>query len=210
MQLTKIIAVSGLALSVMACSATSKQAVSPAPAPDSAKPVAMEIQQYDLRGFSLSIPASEGWNVAKKEPLKIVLAKESKEKQEHYAIQALVVELPEFKNDEEFLAYINSRMNSMNEKKAPGQVEVTSQLVVGQGEMCVQSHSRVKPSNDATRQSVTGKGLLELVNYTCRYPDRKNVGVYLAYSKRSAQASGDENLTVRADEVFNNMSFRDL
>ena len=201
MQLRNIILMLSLTLSVIACT-TPRQQASVAPAADN--------QEYVLRGFSLSIPASEGWNVAKQGPLNIVLAKQDKEKDERYAIQALVVELPNFKSDDEFLEYIESRMNTKSDKSASKVIEVKSRLVAGQGEMCVQSHRKEENSTGAGKTENTKQSILELVNFTCRYPDKKNAGIYLAYSKRSTTASTDENLTAQANKLFSKMNFRDL
>jgi len=191
----------GLTLSVIACT-TPRQQASIAPASDS--------QEYVLRGFSLSIPASEGWTVVKQGQFDIVLSKQDNDKQERYAIQALVVELPEFKHDEEFLAYIESRMNANHDKSAPEMIEAKSRLVAGQGNMCVQSHSKQMNPSAAGKKENASKSVLELVNFTCRYPDKKNAGVYLAYSKRSSTVNADENLATQADKLFSKMSFRDL
>ncbi len=201
MQLRNIVLMLGLTLSVIACT-TPRQQASIAPASDS--------QEYVLRGFALSIPASEGWTVVKQGQFDIVLSKQDKEKRERYAIQALVVELPEFKHDEEFLEYIESRMNSNRDKSSPEVIEAKSRLVAGQGNMCVQSHSKQMNPSAAGKAENVRQSVLELVNFTCRYPDKKNAGVYLAYSKRSSSASADENLATQADKLFSKMSFRDL
>lgn len=208
MQLTKIIVLSGLALSVMACSTAPQQAQ--APQPVNVEPVAADNQEYVMRGFSLSVPASEGWNVAKQGPLNIVLAKQGKDAHERYAIQALVVELPEFKDDDEFKRYIETRMNMTRGKSAEKIVEIKSDLVAGQSAMCVQAHTKEMDVVNTAKAEPASQGMLELVNFTCRYPDRKNVGIYLAYSKRSVAASADENIMAQANELFKKMNFRDL
>jgi hypothetical protein len=208
MQLTKIIALSGLTLSVMACSTTRQQAE--APQSVTSAPVVADSQEYVMRGFSLSVPSSDGWNVAKQGPLNIVLARQGKDAHERYAIQALVVELPDFKDDDEFKRYIETRMNMMRDKSADKIVEVKSELIAGQSQMCVQAHTREMDVVDAAKADQISQGVLELVNFTCRYPDKKNVGIYLAFSKRSAAANSDENITAQANELFKNMNFRDL
>jgi hypothetical protein len=208
MQFTRIIVLSGLAMSIMACSTMAPQVQ--APQPVTAEQVAMDSQEYILRGFSLSVPTSEGWNVARQGPLNIVLAKQGKDEHERYAIQALVVELPEFKDDDEFKHYIETRMNMAHDKSLEKVVEIRSELVAGQSEMCVQAHTKEMAPAEMAKAEPAKQGMLELVNFTCRYPDKKNVGIYLAYSKRSATVNAEENLTAQANEVFKNMNFRDL
>lgn len=199
MQLRNIILMLTLTLSVIACS-TPRQQQSNLPASDN--------EEYVLRGFSLSIPASEGWNVVKKEPFKIVLSRQGKEQQELYAIQALVVELPEFSHDKEFVEYIESRMNTMRATSASEVIETKTSLVAGHGNMCVQSHSKEKKSAGKTENAK--QSILELINFTCRYPDKKNAGIYLAYSKRSSAVSTDDNLKSQANSLFDKMNFKDL
>lgn len=190
-----------LTLSVISC-ATTRQTESNASASDSEK--------FVMRGFSLSVPASEGWNVVKKSPLRIVLTKQGVKKDERYAIQALIVELPNFKSDKEFLQYIESRMNNNRGKSTSKVIEVKTSLIAGQEDMCVQSHSKEEVYAGLMKTSNAARDILEVVNFTCRYPDMKGAGIYFAYSKQSFSGSADEDLTTEASKVFSNLNFTDI
>lgn len=201
MRFRNILLISSLTLAVIGCSTPRQQAaIEPAP----------EDQEYVLRGFSLSIPVREGWNVVKQGPYKIVLSKQDSENHVHYAIQALVVELPEFNRDEEFLKYIESRMKKNRDKSASEVIKTETRFIAGQVDACVQSHSKEMKSPAAGKPADAKLSVLELVNFTCRYPDKKNAGIYLAFSKRSDASSADEDMEVQANKFFNRMNFRDL
>lgn len=179
------------ALFVIACSSSNKMET---------ESTAAESNDLLQKGFLLSVPAADGWSVVKKSDYKVFLAKKDPDNNEQYTLQALVVSLPSFETDEEFLEFIKRRMI----KASPAGVSQDTTLFTGHGDACVQNKSKEE-------RLVKGKTMiLEMVNFTCRHPDNKSAGVYLAYSKNYHEGSSDEDLSEKALELFNRLYFTEL
>ena len=182
------------ALLVLACSSSK--------GPDSGESdsAANDLMQ---KGFLLSLPENEDWTVVTKSEYKVFLSKRGSKAPENYTIQALVVSLPTFKDDNKFLDFIKKRMAKSRKK-----TKVTSHntsLYSGHSETCVQYTSKEK------RNSKKGKALtLELVSFICRHPDNANAGVYLALSKSYTPGQSSENMVDSATELFNRLYFTEL
>jgi hypothetical protein len=181
------------AVSLFACSST-PQLQSQA-APD------MEIVQ---KGFSLLLPNQDEWKIVKKNEYKVVLSKQGLTNKERYTIQALVVKLPKFMNDQEFMKFVSKRMKKSQQQTDGKVIEQHAQLIDGLNEKCVRYNSK---------EQYSGKSkpvILETVNFTCRHSDRDYAGVYLAYSKKYFQGYDDKNFAEKAESLFNNMELTAL
>lgn len=181
------------AISLIACSSTQKiQKQAPA---DQMAPASNIIQ----KGFSLSIPDQADWTMVKNESYKIIMTKPGAENNERYTIQAVMVKLPNFNNDEEFMSFITNRMEKSQKKSKVKVIEKNTQFVEGRDTKCVQYNSK---------EEYAGKSkpiMLEMVNFTCRHTDKHNAGVYLAYSKKYSEGNNDKNFAVAAADIFSHM-----
>ena len=164
----------------------------------------LDNNEFSAKGFSLTFPGQDEWTVVTKDPYKVVMTKPGNNDYERYTIQALVVNLPGFKNDQEFMNFIKSRMKKNHNRSGTKMINQNVRLVEGQEKMCVQYNSQEKK---------TGKSktvMLDMVSYTCHHPDREKAGVYMAYSKRYNSDSLIEDLTVKATELFSRLNFIEL
>ncbi len=153
-----------------------------------------------LKGFSLSLPDQEEWTIVKNTPYKVIMTKQGLAGDERYTIQALVVKLPNFKSDEDFMNFISKRMKKSQKKSKVKVLEQNVQLVDGQDSKCVQYNSK---------EQYQGKSkpiMLEIANFTCRHINKENAGVYLAYSKKYPQGNDDNNFGANAAELFSHMA----
>ena len=179
------------AVSLIACSSTPKPMAQAAP-----NSSAMGSIQ---KGFSLSFPTQNEWAVVKNDPYKMVMTKQGLAKDERYTIQALVVKLPKFKSDEDFMKFITNRMEQSQKQSGVKVIEQHAEFVEGQDNKCVQYNSK---------EEYPGKSksmVLEVVNFTCRHTDKENAGVYLAYSKKYPEGSDDKNFSLNAQGIFSYM-----
>lgn len=191
MRFKNILILLGSLVLVAACS-TAKKADTTA-----AEPETTDLLQ---KGFLLSLPVADGWNVVKKGDYKVFLAKKGANEDEKYTLQTVVVSLPSFENDDEFLEFIKRRMM----KAIPGDVYQETTLFKGHSEDCVQN------SNKQNKQ-VNGKEMvIEMIDFTCRHPDNKNAGIYMAYSKTYSPGHEDEDFSDKALELFNHLYFTEL
>jgi len=149
------------------------------------------------KGFSLSFPDQNEWTVINDNTYKIIMTKSGQAEKDRYMIQALVVKLPKFDNDEAFMNFITSRMEKSQSQSGTKVSEENVQFVEGKINKCVQYSSKEQGSKKAE--------MLEVVSFTCRHPDRENAGVYLAYSKKYSQGNGDKNIGAKAAGLFNHM-----
>lgn len=175
------------AVSLFACSSSPELKVQ-------AEPVASHSMQ---KGFSLSFPDQNEWTVINDNTYKIIMTKSGQAEKDRYMIQALVVKLPKFDNDEAFMNFITSKMEKSQSQSGTKVSEENVQFVEGKINKCVQYSSKEQRSKKSE--------MLEVVSFTCRHPDRENAGVYLAYSKKYSQGNGDKNLGAKAAGLFNQM-----
>ena len=194
MQFKNILLLISSAVLAIACSSTKAPEVED---PNSAR---MDLMH---KGFLLSLPEIEGWSVVKKSNYKVILSKRGDRGNDGYTIQVLVVSLPVFENDDEFLGFIENRMKNSNQNA--NVLESKAELYTAGNEMCVQYKSK------QARNSKSGTALtLETVSITCRHPDNPDAGVYMALSKNYIPDSSDEDMATKAVEIFNNLYFTEL
>lgn len=195
MQFKNIVLLLTSALFIFACSSTKPPVVE-----DAAASARMDLMQ---KGFLLSLPEVEGWKVVKKSNYKVLLSKHGARGRSGYTIQVLVVSLPVFEKDEEFLAFIEARMEKSQENA--NILEHDASLYAAGNEMCVQYTS--KEQRTAKDESEL---TLETVSITCHHPDNPEAGVYMALSKSYVPDSSDEDMVAKATELFNNLYFTEL
>lgn len=194
MQFKNILLLLSTALFVIACSSTKT------PDADDSASARTDLMQ---KGFLLSLPEEESWSVVKKGDYKVSLSKQAANGVDRYTIQTLVVNLPTFEDDNQFLAFIENRMaTSQSSSKV---TEQNASFFTGDNQVCVQYNSKEE------RESKNAEVLtLEVVSFTCRHPDNANAGVYIALSKSYAPGTSDEDLTAKAIEIFNRLYFTEL
>lgn len=148
------------------------------------------------RGFSLSFPSKDDWNVEDESEFKLVLSKQGESDDQAYKIQTLVVRLPSFANDEGFVNYIKKRVKKSQKRSRNKIIEGEAQIILADDKKCVQYNSKEKPANESPL-------LLELVSYTCIHTEKENTGVYFAYSKKHNEGNVEENILENAENIFN-------
>lgn len=185
------------AVSLIACSSTQEKQSAPL---IQAAPDPMLIQ----KGFSLSLPDQEEWTIVKNNPYKVIMTKQGSVNDERYTIQALVVKLPNFDSDEDFMRFVSSRMEKSQKKSQVEVLEQDVQLVDGQDGKCVQYNSKEQYSGKS--KSV----VLEIANFTCRHTNKENAGVYFAYSKKYAEGNADKNFRTNAAGLFSHMALAEF
>ncbi len=194
MQFKNILLLLSTAIFVIACSSAKKQDV------DDTASARTDLMQ---KGFLLSLPENEGWSVVKVGDYKVLLSKQAANGVDRYTIQTLVVTLPTFEDDNQFLEFIENRMTTSQQNSKV--FEQNAVFFTGDNQICVQYNSKEE------RKSKSAEVLtLEVVSFTCRHPDNANAGVYIALSKSYAPGTSEEDLTATATEIFNRLYFTEL
>lgn len=173
-------------VSLIACSSTSE---SPQ----------VKYTSVSQKGFSLSFPNQENWAVVKKTPYKIVMTKPGGAYDDRYTLQVLVVKLPEFRNNTDFMKFVTKQMKKNQKKSGVKVLEQHAQFIKRKNQKCVQYNTKKKYSGR------TKPVMLETVSFTCRHLERGDTGVYLAYSKKYSKGNDDKSLNINAADLFNHM-----
>lgn len=193
MQIKNLLVLLSSALLIFACSSSK-------PKEEAASTASLDLLQ---KGFLLSLPEEEAWQVVKKTDYKVLLTRTGETGS--YTIQTLVVTLPTFEEDadfQQFLQYIKGRMDESN--AGNNVMESDTSIFTGNNENCIQ-HSN--------KQGRTQKGkavTLETVSFTCRHPNNPSAGVYMALSKSYEPGASQENMLEKATELFNRLYFTEL
>ena len=198
MGIKKILSLSVLAFLTVSCASTSTDS-------DSVEDVYVpSFKNLSHKGFNLVVPDDSGWNVANETAYKVELTKRGEVSGEVYTIQALLVRLPSFDSDDDFKAYVEKSMDSIDKKTQSQLIEQGSSFIPYNDNQCVQFNRKTEKTAGAEPM------LLEMVNFTCRHPLREDAGVYLAYARRFQEGSVEEDLTPQALNLFYNLEFTDL
>ena len=196
MGIKKILSLSILAFLTVSCASTTE--------PESVEEVYVPtFKTLSHKGFTLVVPDDKGWNVANESDYKVELAKHDEASSDVYTIQALLVRLPSFESDEDFKAYVEKSMDSIDQKTESSLIEQGSNFIPYNDNQCVQI-------NRKTEKSAEEGVVLDMVNFTCRHPLREDAGVYLAYAKRTQQGAEAEDLVPQALNLFYNLEFTEL
>jgi hypothetical protein len=198
MGIKKFLSLSALAFLTISCASTP---------PESGSVEQVYIPSFKTmshKGFNLVVPDDASWKVAKENEFKVELAKRGEVNNEVYTIQALLVKLPSFETDDEFMSFIQSSVDASDQKSQAQVIEQGASFIPYNDNQCVQVNRKTE------NQSATSPMVLEIVNFTCRHPFKDDAGVYLAYAKRYQNDATDEDLVPQALNLFYNLEFTDL
>lgn len=198
MGISRLLSLSALALLAISCASTP-------PETETVEQVYVPtFKTLSHKGFNLVVPDDANWKVAKENEYKVELAKRGAIGNEVYTIQALVVKLPSFETDDEFMGFIQSSMESSGQASAATVINQGASFIPYNDNQCVQV------SRKTEQQSGASPTVLEMVNFTCRHPFKADAGVYLAYAKRYQTNGEVEDLLPQALNLFYNLEFTEL
>ncbi len=198
MGIKKLLSLTALAMVLISCASTS---------PESGSVEEVYVPSYRTlshMGFNLVVPDDASWHIAKEDDYKVELAKRAEAGNEVYTIQALLVKLPSFESDDEFMQFIQSNVQSSDQKSRVQVVEQGANFIPYNENQCVQINRKLEKESSASAQ------ILEIVNFTCRHPFKDDAGVYLAYAKRYQSNEQSEDLVPQALNLFYNLEFTEL
>jgi hypothetical protein len=162
-------------------------------------------------GFSFQPPREKGWIVIKKGNDWVALAKKGAAVDETYAIQAsLLMKLPEFKNDQEFLRFSRRAFNNDSDGGRFQILKSSDRLVKGKRGNCVKFYTQSRDKDPLTRSRRKGSMILEIMGFTCLHPQDRKKGVIISHSKRYFPGQKTERITERSWELFRSLAFEKL
>ncbi len=165
---------------------------------------AAEDNQVIKNGFTISVADKSQWAVIKDSPYKVVLRKSGDNEGERYTIQALVVKLPGFDNDNAFMEYVVDRTKaSLNDARVKV-LDQFAQFVGNETMPCVQFNNKEEVTTD------TGVVYFDTVSFTCRHPLKDNAGVYLAYTLKHNEEDAGKDINDQALSLFSSLELTEF
>ena len=192
----------GLLLTVFSISLLACVTVPPETQPFSSKP-----QHIQLDGFSIVIPTEPGWFTARRNSASIHLVQPGDESGEFHAIQAWQVDLPLFNSDEAFSSYVVQNIEKDRNGKRFTAIETEVSTVRTRHGVCVRVRSIQLDKLAAKQVNNLRPALLEIESLTCRSPEFRFQGAYLALSNRYHEGNRDTSLPGKANSFFSSLAF---
>jgi len=157
--------------------------------------------------FTILPPSEPGWVVANISQYNLSLAQKANAQDETYAIQVMLLKLPDFKNDEEFEKYITQAFESNTSEIRFINIDTTISLIKSNYGNCVKNLSIAEDTQAIKQTNNSNNLILEIINYTCKHPTITNGGANFSYSHRYYSGHKDPELENKADILFSNFKF---
>jgi hypothetical protein len=138
----------------------------------------------DLKGFVISRPAQEGWQVVSQSAEQWVMAKSGDFTGDSMAFQASVIVLPVFNNSQELVRYVESNLRREFDRARLRVLQLKVRGVDIQGQACAIAYLET-----AERATADGTGspvntMLDSLTLTCPHPKSPTRGISSVYSHR--------------------------
>ena len=157
--------------------------------------------------FTLLPPAENGWLMANMSQYNLSLAKRGKARDESYAIQVMLFQLPSFKDDNEFKDFVSIGVNKDTDKTRFKTISSNSEVVTVNKLNCIKNIASTEDTQ-ATKQSRNSDNMiLDVINYTCKHPTIMNAGANISYSHRHYVGNADSSLEILSRELITNFKF---
>jgi hypothetical protein len=119
----------------------------------------------------------------------------------------ILFELPDFNTKNEFMSFIKDGLGAGYSRKRFNIIKDNQHYFDGRGDYCAFQHRVVEDKEAVKRSNNKGTMILEMIDYICRLPRNKNVGIAFDYSHRYYPGHQDKSLTKSAREAFNLLKF---
>jgi hypothetical protein len=157
--------------------------------------------------FSMLPPQDSGWIIVFRNPSKIVFGKEGSHLDETYVVSVMVTELPKLNSKEDFMEFIRDLKDKNADKNRFHVINNSVEYFSGREDYCAKLHL-IAEDKDAVRTSNNKEPMiLEMVDYFCRHPQNKNIGISFDYSSRYYKGNQDSSLVEKAKNVFESLKF---
>lgn len=164
-------------------------------------------QPINHPAFTLMPPAETGWVVANMSKHNLSLAKRGNARDETYAIQVMLIQLPTFSNTKEFKKYVNIGFNKDTSKTRFKIISSNNDVVNINKLNCIKNIVKTEDTQAIKQSSNNNSMILEVVNYTCKHPTVKNAGANISYSHRYYAGNKDSELDSYSKKLINEFKF---
>lgn len=164
------------------------------------------------KGYSLTPLNEKGWKIAQRNPYQLTLDKSGSDRVEALMIQALIIRLPPFRSNEEFIQQVKEvQVNNINLMRV-SLLKYDLRPHLKKGRNCVRSHvaAEERGAFEKSGNSVrSGKRVMtELVSLICAHPKNQQIGVNVTYAHRYyAGQKADPVFLEKAEKLIDSVKF---
>ncbi|MFN0039656.1 MAG: hypothetical protein ACKVP2_09110 [Burkholderiales bacterium] len=138
----------------------------------------------DLKGFLVTRPVEDGWQVASQTPDQLVQGKAGDFSGETLIFQATVVALPAMASGKELLRYAESTLRRDLDSARFRIIQVDTRPVDIRGQGCAMSHMEGAERSTGEGTASPVNVLIETLTLTCPHPQKPTHGISSVYSHR--------------------------
>ena len=170
---------------------------------------ANKAQNIDLNGFSINVLNNRAWLVASRTATTVQLVSQGRGDDETYGIQIWSLELQQFNNDEEFLAYVRAGLEKNIDKSRFVEMQNALSIVSTRYGQCVQFSSKHQDLAAKKRTIRMDVLILRLIGISCRDPKKPSTVAHVMYSQRYYPEDEDQSLPLYANAMFQSITFKE-
>ena len=160
-------------------------------------------------GYSITPLNEKGWYVRVRDPQHLTIGKYGEYSDQTFAIDGLLVTLPELRTIEELTTFVKGQQTTFPDPRRFTLLKYEIDVYSKKGPNCIKSHS-VMTDHAANNRSGT-RGDMDLESYTlvCIHPKDKGVAVHLMYTQRHWPGQGDPQFLEKATTIFDSVALVD-
>lgn len=160
-------------------------------------------------GYSITPLDEKGWYVRTRDPQHLTIGKYGEFPDQTFAIDGLLVRLPEIKTTEELIAFMKGRQTTFPDPQRFTMLKYEIDVYSKKGPNCIRSHSVMIDHAANNRSGKRGDMGLESYILVCVHPKDKSVGVHLMYSQRHWPGQEDPQFLEKATKVLDSIELID-
>jgi hypothetical protein len=164
-------------------------------------------QTVDLKGFVISRPTQEGWQVVSQTAEQWVMTKSGDFMGDTMAFQASVIVLPAFNNSQELVRYAESNLRRELDRTRLRVLQLKVRGVDIQGQACAMAYLETAERAGADGTGSPVNTMLDSLTLTCPHPKSPARGISSAYSHRHLPEDKDPAFEQAATALLSTLKF---
>ena len=165
-------------------------------------------QPINHPAFTLLPPAETSWVVANMSQYNLSLAKRGKARDESYAIQVMLFQLPTFKDDDELKEFVKIGFIKDTNETRFKTINSSCEAVTVNKLNCIRNRTSTEDTQAIEQSSNNNNMSLVVVNYACKHPTVNNAEANISYSHGYYVDNTDSELENHSKKIINNFNFR--
>ena len=157
--------------------------------------------------FTLLPPAEQGWLLANMSQYNLSLAKRGSTRDESYAIQVMLFQLPAFKDNNEFKEFVSMDIKKDTNKTRFKNIKSNSENVSINNLNCIKNIASTEDTQATKESNNTNNMILDAVSYTCQHPTVSRAAANISYSHRHYPGNSDASLEKASRVIIENFKF---